>query len=979
MKKLMDKIINKETISYLIFGILTTLVNLISYRLCTFIGIDYRGATIIAWVLAVVFAYITNKIYVFKSNSFDLKTLKQELSAFILCRLLSGAFDLIFMIAAVEIFSIDDFIAKIFTNFFVVILNYIASKFFIFKKRKENKREKEKSNLIFISFIIPVIVLIIIYIGRGIYPFGNNCYLPSDMYHQYAPFYMEMFQKIINRGSFFYSWNIGMGVNFIGLYAYYLSSPINWFLFLSPEGNIIETMSLLIIFKTGLSAATFAYYLKERFKSEHVSIAAFSLFYALSSYFSAYSWNIMWLDCLVLLPLIILGLEKLIKEGNCKLYCITLSLSILSNYYISIMICIFCVFYFFMLIFTDSQKRERGFYLRRLWAFTVFSILAGGMAAILLIPEFYVIKASASAKFDFPKTFTSYFTIFDIISRALMNVEASVLSGRYPNIYSTVAVFFMMPFYWMNKNVEFREKTGKTILIAILLVSFNMNVFNFIWHGLHFPNSLPARQSFIFIFLVLTMSFEGFIGIKNRSDNQVSSVFAGSIALFLMLEKFIVGDNYHFGTIYLNIAFLSFYLFLIFYYKKENYRPKLIIFLMFLLIMSEAGINTASTGIGTTSRTVYISDNKEISDALDYIENSDSGFYRIEKEDRRTNNDAAWNQYRGVSTFSSTANAGLNDLLNDLGFRSSMNSYSYAGYTPLTASLFSVKYMLHSKILDEPSDLIELKKQSDLVNVYENLYTLPLGFMLSNNFEENWKTSNSNPFRVQNSFAEALVGKGNLFESITSTSSGKSATLTLKKDNEKNIYIYISNSAVLDTVYVNKSPGSDYDSQDTLMSFKDLRHKHIINIGSGYPNSTIKIHTDSDEISNLYLSAYSFNKDVFLDIYNKLNENSYVIEKFDDTYIKGNIDSAYDGIMFTSIPYDKGWKAFVDGEETEIHPFKNAFLSVPVKEGKHMVEFVYYPEGFKMGMIISLLSLLVTIFAFIFYPKNSSTKDPTSI
>lgn len=130
------KLLNKETINYLIFGVLTTLINITSYKVCTKVNINYIASTVIAWVLAVAFAYITNKLYVFESKSFEPSLVIKEATNFILSRLFSGACDLLFMVVAVEMFYINDFIAKIFTNVFVVIINYILSKMFIFKNSK---------------------------------------------------------------------------------------------------------------------------------------------------------------------------------------------------------------------------------------------------------------------------------------------------------------------------------------------------------------------------------------------------------------------------------------------------------------------------------------------------------------------------------------------------------------------------------------------------------------------------------------------------------------------------------------------------------------------------------------------------------------------------------------------------------------------------------------------------------------------------
>ncbi len=134
MKALIQKFLNRETISYLIFGALTTIVNYVSYEVCKWLGIHYTVSTIIAWVLAVAFAYITNKLFVFESKSFEKAVLIKEITAFVSCRVFSGLCDLGFMVLAVEIIGINDSIAKLVSNVFVVVINYIFSKLFIFKK-----------------------------------------------------------------------------------------------------------------------------------------------------------------------------------------------------------------------------------------------------------------------------------------------------------------------------------------------------------------------------------------------------------------------------------------------------------------------------------------------------------------------------------------------------------------------------------------------------------------------------------------------------------------------------------------------------------------------------------------------------------------------------------------------------------------------------------------------------------------------------
>lgn len=143
------------------------------------------------------------------------------------------------------------------------------------------------------------------------------------MYHQYAPFFSELWYKIRNAESLTYSWDIGMGTNFTSLYAYYLASPANWIIVLFPQKYMIEIMNTLIILKLSLSSVSMTHYISRHFSNKNICIALFGLFYAFSGYVAAYSWNIMWLDCLILVPLIMLGLERLVNEDKCFLYCIS--------------------------------------------------------------------------------------------------------------------------------------------------------------------------------------------------------------------------------------------------------------------------------------------------------------------------------------------------------------------------------------------------------------------------------------------------------------------------------------------------------------------------------------------------------------------------------------------------------------------------------------------------------------------------------
>lgn len=181
---------------------------------------------------------------------------------------------------------------------------------------------------VWLSGIIPMVICICIWMGRGVYPFGEQCILHMDMYHQYCPFFIEMADKLQNGGSLFYTWNLGLGSDFVALFAYYLASPLNLLLIFCPKDFVIEFMTVITLLKIGACGWSFFYFLKEHFAMEHTGpnqerlcrgALVFACAYALSGFTAAYSWNIMWMDSVALTPLIFLGLERLVRQGKCAL------------------------------------------------------------------------------------------------------------------------------------------------------------------------------------------------------------------------------------------------------------------------------------------------------------------------------------------------------------------------------------------------------------------------------------------------------------------------------------------------------------------------------------------------------------------------------------------------------------------------------------------------------------------------------------
>lgn len=800
-----------------------------------------------------------------------------------------------------------------------------------------------------IAFVIPLIIMTALYIAREIYPFGNNCYLRSDMYHQYAPFFSELWNKLRHGESLTYSWDIGMGTNFTALYAYYLASPSNWFIVLFPQKYMIEIMNVIIILKLCLSSLTFTYYISKHFNTRKCTIALFGMFYALSGFVAAYSWNIMWLDCLVLLPLIILGLERLVNENRCFLYCITLGLCIYTNYYIAIMVCISVVLYFIVLMAAYKGTRMPVIYVKKFLNFAIYSLLAGGLAACLLLPEFYAFTLSASNNIEFPKKLSLYFGILNMVTRHLINVPVHLGLDHYPNIYCSVAVLLLFPLYVMDKKVDLREKIGKSALVLIFLTAFNLNIPNFIWHGFHFPNSLPCRQSFIYVFFLLTMCYEALSHLKSMTTKQLGGALWIAIGILLFIEQvFTVDETYDFTIVYISGAFILVYALIMLIHLKHEFKVPVIIFIAFSLCIIECTINMDSTGIGTTSRSSYLLDYDAVKTVTQTVADDDSSFYRMDKKfGSRSNNDGAWHNYHSISTFSSTSNGAMEKFFGELGFEHSFNAYKYNGATLVTESLFSVKYAISNRILTE-SPLRSYYTGSDGEFIYKNNYTLPIGFMTYND-PYGWEADSANDAGIenQNSLIKNLTGISNVF--TLTYENATDAGFEVKPVKAGHLYMIVRNTSC-DTVTATIN-SSEY-------TYKDLKKgRTIIDLGYATPDDIIVISGDT----SMNASVYTLESSRFIEAFNILNNNSLNVSEFTNNKITGTVNASKDATLICSIPYDKGWSVYIDGKKTETNNIYGALISVNVPAGEHTVTLKYMPVNFILGCIITSLCIIILI------------------
>lgn len=815
---------------------------------------------------------------------------------------------------------------------------------------------KRKLSLV-MAFLIPFLIAVIICIDHEIYPFGEQCMLHIDMYHQYCPFFTEFMEKLKSGGSLFYSWDIGLGADFVSLYAYYLASPLNWLIVLCPRGYVIEFMTLLVLVKIGLCGLTFSYYLQQHFAvwqekqlpGEVCAYAAavFGTAYALSAFMAAYAWNIMWTDCMVLAPLVVLGLERLVKEGRPLLYYAALSVCILSNYYISIMVCIFLVLWFLLYW---AEHRQTGY---RAWLrFAWYSLLAGGTGAVLIIPTAIVLSYSGASGISLPESMEWYFHIASELARSLMLVETYTGDAHWPNLYCgmfAVAFFFL---FLCSKKIGWKRKLAVTGLLVLFWISFANNFLDFIWHGLHFPTSLPGRQSFLYVFVLLVAAYEAFVNLKGSKLWQAAAAFAAGAAFLALSYFFLDGETMERESVYVSAVFLGSYLALAAGYLigTEKIR-RLMLAVGALAVIVELTLNFDVTGLETTGRTSYVGHLADYRAVLKEVEEQqdvggeDAVFYRTEELERKTKNDAALSGYRSGSQFSSLMNLNVSHFYQDVGMEGGKNFYCAGGATPLLSSMLSIRYVLADNAM-EAGPLRTLVAESGSTYLYENAYVLPLGFMMSEEKVTAWNYDELGDIGAQNVLANLLGSEETMLVPVASVSGVGESSFDVS---ESGYYYADYDKTTVDNLTVETSGGR-------TRSYTKVSHGYMLELGYCEAGETVKVTNTKNE--TVMLHVYYLNLDAFRTAFQTLCAQTMELTAFSDTRIEGNIWVEEPGRLIFSIAREPGWTLYVDGKETESEIFGEAFLSVHLEHGFHEIELKYETPGVRAGAGISIVCIL---------------------
>lgn len=1001
------KLFNGETVSYALSAFISLIVLLgIKQLLKVFFSVPVTVSVIAAFVIAQFLSYLLERRFVFRKAvlSSDFK----QILLFLFRAAVNFGFYKLNDTLFGGILKMQDSFVWLVSISMCFFFNYFFDRTLLFDcaydARSVRKSKIYKAfytnRFILFSGLLAAVCISIIYIIYKVFPFGDSTVMRMDLYHQYGPLFAELYDRVVHHQSFIYSWTSGGGSSFLGNYFNYLSSPLSVIIFFFDKENISFAISFLVSVKCIFSACTFTYYLKKSQLKHSYMTAVFGVFYAFSAYFLAYYWNVMWLDGMILLPLIALGIENIINKGSGKLYILSLVLLFVSSYYMGFMCCIFAVLYFIAYylisnnvnaVISPEKTFEKKYSLKALYnnkfinrgiKFAVFSIISAMLCAVTLIPTFIILRSCSATSDTFPSTFESYFNIFDFITSHLAGLETTIRSSGddvLPNVYSGMLAAILLPLFIVNKNIKLREKAVYIVLMLIFLFSFDNNCLNFIWHAFHFPNDLPFRFSYMYSFVLLIVGYKAVSKIKSLEIRDIT--FVGILwVFFIILAQKMSTTKMMETTIYTSIAFVIIwtgYLCLV----RNGKADKLIASALAVLIcFSEVLIADTQAILITQSNSSYKENYAAYTEAIDKIKADDEGFFRQELCRLETRMDPCYFGYSGMSTFSSMAYEDYSQLQYSLGmFGNRINSYTYNTQTPVYNMMFNIKYLLQTDVSIAPSENLydyKFTTSDGKTNVYESKYFLPVSFAVNENTEL-WDTTEGNPFDVQKDFFELATGFSGVFkevkyldtkyDNVSGDKISKNGTYWFSKYDADSSYAYadititpVKNGNIY--LYVNSPDISSIDISSTKLGShtQNIDEPYILDCGYYEAGEELKLSIDcgSADVEECYadIFAYTVDDEVLKTGYDRLNQNALNVTKHSDTGIEGTISVSENSYLYSSIPYDEGWSIYIDGEKADTFKIGTAMLGASIKQGEHTVEYRYSPRGLKYGIIISAAS-----------------------
>ena len=790
-----------------------------------------------------------------------------------------------------------------------------------------------KNKYLVLSFFIPLIIYFSIFYINGL--FNNKMMIMGDSLSQYYPL-MGYLKGVLNgTNSILYSFYNGLGGPMIGTYFYYLSSLFNLLLIFVNENNILLFMTFLTIFKLSLSGLTMYIYISNKFKKNDITVLSFSLLYSFMGYNLNYFLEIMWLDIVLLTPLVLLGIDKIIKNKSPILYIVTLFISIYSNYYISYMLCIFVVLYFFYELNTTYDfKKNKKYMLNIIKKFFIISLLTGLMCSFFIIPCF-IEMLSYNRTSSLKEIFYFDYNIFNLLAKTYIGTidGANPFNTNAINIYCGIITIPLVYLYFKNKFIDKKNKISTAIIIVFMTLPCFIGIFNYIWHLFTLPIGYYYRYSFLLCLFLILIAYKSYI---NLEINKIKIM--NYLAIYISYSVIIIFINYfknyynyiNYYYIWLTCFLLVTYLIILFKIKNK----KLLNILIFSLILLESILN------------VYLSVKKYEFSNTKYIKNQNE-IFKIVKQynmDNRISDEYVNNSYMGnymsINNFLSTYNSNnyktLYELNNIPSIKNSNNFLHTENLSYISDSILGINYSISTKTNYNYNLIGNTTISGNNYYIYENKTKLSLGWIVKD-YCNNIK---------KEKFYDELV-----FNCLT-------------QNNMKYYKEYVNESTEANKYKFNINKGYYYlyidNLNDNIKYLNSILNDNIIRYYDDYlfvkndlENYVLNLESNSN--IHIYYFDYELYKKTFNNYKRELLE--YNIDK---NILTGHITTD-GGILLVTIPYDKNLNIYVDNNKVEYEKILDTFIGINLEKGDHEIKIIYIPKYMKLSALISLISLIILV------------------
>lgn len=834
------------------------------------------------------------------------------------------------------------------------------------------------------AFAIPFFIMMFVYLSIGIYWGSDRSILASDAFSQFSNFHASFNNVLHGDQSIFYTWNASLGLNYWSLVSYYLGGVFTPIVFFFKNENIPDALYLLTLIKIGSAGFSFWYYAKNTYKIPQWSHVTLSVSYALMSFITAHSELIMWLDIFMYLPLIILGINRVMDKGKSILLFVSYLLLFISNFYFGFMIGIFSVCYFFARLATKPKQ-----YKKAIVPYFITSILAGLSSMIMILPAFLDLKTNGETLTEMSKFKTEATAFWDIIIKNMVGVFDTTKYGSIPFIYVGLLPLIFCLFYFVTKKVNLKNKIAYGSLFILLITSFYLEPLNLFWHGMHAPNMFLFRFSFLFSFLVVMLAGYGWEKFSKDDSGALVSIAIILPILFVLAKLTAPKGSYEFASLtqlLVTILFILLYLTAIIFFQLKKLSGKKLAVLLLLMVSGEAFLNTSYmlNGILTdwnyASRSLYSEPYPNYKKLVDKADDANKdNFYRLESLAPISSNDSFNYGFSGVSMFSSIRNRHSSTFLNDLGYRSRGTSLNtrYQNNTLFMDSLVGIKH----NISDQPVNKFGFNStgKAGKYQLYENDYAMPLGVLTGENLYKIKFPKNDN-LGAQTALINQLSNYNDTYFSFSKPTlvDSKNTSIVHKENNrvsfkeikpniakviDYDIFIPAGNQAYLSLF---PSDFGQIESSSATIRSQGSSYKSQINITGQYYNLG---YFEKDSTLRFSLELYG-TKDVDLIdppvVLMDTNKYQSAMKEINNHALdfnvsgrkaKATIETPEDQVLMTTIPYDKGWTAKIDGKKVKTKDFKDAFLTFNVPKGKHSIELSFLPPGIIPGSLLFILGI----------------------